>query len=229
MPSNNDQFGIRLASEPNDFKEINKIMKELLLTPKMLEKMDDETRKRYSYSGFVIGVHSLEVIKKWINIKENFVYVVESMNKDKIQRKVTGYALVLGTPAFIKNVQKYAEDVQFIDVDAKNTIEQGNFVYLIQIAIKKEFQNKKIGSKLFRFIKENIQVPIVSFVIKNPLLNKPSLYTHLKNGYQFFGYYSGPYDNFLNYRSVGLILKYPSELPSKPIVQQIFRKIEMEN
>ncbi|UYP44671.1 hypothetical protein NEF87_000956 [Candidatus Lokiarchaeum ossiferum] len=208
---------------PEDAKFIYKIGQNLLFTPKMYSTAIPEERKRYANSGFVIGNHEIQVVENWIKDKRN-VIILGNYKNTPTQPNIFAYSLLLGDDKIIDQVQKYAEDISFCSEKARTVINSRDFMYLIQIGISPSYHNLGYGSQLFQAGFSSTSCPIISFVIKSPIHNYPSLYAHLKNGYEYMGDYTGKYDQFDNYRSVGLIYYPNSTLPTKEELKIKFQK-----
>lgn len=88
----------------------------------------------------------------------------------------------------------------------------------------RDVQGRGLGSKLLMKAQE-LEKPLISFVMLNPLKNKPSLYVHLKNGFNVLGEYTGEYDAFQDYKSVGLIYEPGSPNKSKEETLRILAKL----
>ncbi len=202
MKNDLKQFTVFKERDTKTGSIIQKIEHSLLLTSDKFKTLNDESLELFANQGFVIGNHSIKKLENWISNKENSIYVVKSTKKE--QDEIIGYALIMAEDKIIKEVQEYEKNIKFSEPEARSIIRSGSFIYLIQIAIKKEYHNQKIGSKLFQTICNEAKKPIISFVIKNPLENKPSLHIHQKNGFRLFGIYTGNYGNFSSYESYGL-------------------------
>ena len=165
-------------------------------------------KKEYSKNGFVIGDHNLSTIKNWIGNRLNYILVAEDLEKEG--NPIRGYIFVLSTEDIIKKVQQYCKETVFEDNYYKDIIDNGNFKYLIQVAVSKGYQSRGIGTTMFDKLFKEVTDPIISYVIKSPILNEISLYTHLKLGFAYMGTYIGKYKEvrgkeFENYQSFGLI------------------------
>lgn len=213
----------KITKDPKDAIKIFEISQKLLYTPKDYDESSAEKRKEYANAGFIIGNHSLPKIKTWMKNPKNHIYVGIEKTSDSPKSHIFGYAFVLGISEIVDEVQGYAENVQFEMSQAKEIINSRAFKYLIQIGIDPNYQNLGLGSKLFQYFSSNESVPLISFVIKSPLTNRPSLYTHIKNGFEYMGEYSGEYGNFEDYRSVGLI-----KLPSTSSISKDLAKKKMK-
>ncbi|MBD3230660.1 MAG: GNAT family N-acetyltransferase [Candidatus Lokiarchaeota archaeon] len=204
--------------QPDDLthaKDIFNIMNENLLTPEEFYKLDTSKKNYFSKNGFVIGYHTPQKIKKWIENNSNHIYVVK--NIEKPENPIVGYCIILSTEDIIKKIQQYSTEMIFKDHFSYDIILSGNFKYLIQIAFLKDYKNMGLGSKLLHEIFNEIKVPLISYVIKSPILNQISLYTHLKLGFTYMGLYKGRYSEtkdteFKNYQSIGLIHRANSKL-----------------
>ncbi|TFF99733.1 MAG: hypothetical protein EU541_04170 [Promethearchaeota archaeon] len=186
----------------NFAKPILNIIQQRLLKPGDLKILSEETYETYENEGFVIGDHSLEQVKEWIQNKKNIIVIARESNKPS---NVIGYSVILRTEEIKTEVRKYGEEVIFEDQKYKDLVFNEDFSYLIQIGVDKKNSNQGIGSKMLKEVFELVGTPIISFVIKTPIRNQVSLYVHLKNGFQYFGDYTGDYDSFEFYRSIGLI------------------------
>ena len=111
---------------------------------------------------------------------------------------------------------------KFLDKDSGHLFKSKKFSYLIQIGLKSQFQGRNVGSLLLETAYENINLPIISFVMTSPITNFPSLYFHLKNGFLYKGDYFGGYAGFPNYISACFIHYPNAELPTKPVLKERF-------
>ncbi len=198
-------------SDVKDSEKILAILKSTLLTPSDFEALSQEEKENYKKSGYVIGNQDLKTIKKWVSNKENII-IVAFINHDG-KDTIVGYLLTLQTEEIQMQVQDYLKDMVNLDANLKKNLEEP-FSYLIQIAVDPDYINKGIGTKMFEELKKHLKRTVVSYVMKNPLLNEISLYAHLKSGFSHFGDYIGEYDDFKDYQSVGLMLP-KSEINSK--------------
>ena len=207
---NHKNFSISLLhfDDVNRANEISNIMKDNLLTPKKFYASTPSQKMEYSKNGFLIGYHDINIIKNWIGNSLNKIFVIKNLENE--ENPIVGYTLILFTKEIIKEVQEYSNKMIFKDNYSTDIINNGNFNYLIQIAILKEYQKMGLGSKMFNMIFKEIKDPIISYVMKSPIVNKISLYTHLKLGFTYMGPYTGEYlgtkdGKFENFQSIGLI------------------------
>jgi GNAT superfamily N-acetyltransferase len=201
--------------------EIYEIIQELLLSPAELNENDEDTNQILSQKGFVIGDHTVEQLKSWISNSLNHIYI----KQDAIRETIIGFVLILNTNEIKKQVQKYGIDTQFIRDQTAELFKSKEFSYLIQIGVKPSHQNKGIASSIIQTAYKMISLPIISFVMISPIVNYPSLYFHIKNGFQYEGNYLGGYGGFPNYVSACLIHYPQSKIPSKPKLEKSIGKI----
>ena len=205
MNINNKNILIERTTNPKDASKLYNILQSLLLTPDNYRNQKKSKLEKLSKEGYIIGNHSEVDLEEMIQTPKNYIFVAKDKQIESIVGNIIAYSLILRTDEIIKEVQHYADQVDFTSTKAKKYIGDGNFIYLIQIAIKKGYSNQGIGSKIMNFSFKKIDVPIISFVMKSPLRNEISINFHLKNGFQHFGDYFGEYDGFPNYRSAGFI------------------------
>lgn len=218
--------------QPDDLdyaNDIFNIMNENLLTPEEFYAFDSSKKKQYSKNGFVIGYNNPETIKGWIKNSSNYIVVVKNIEKE--ENPVIGYCITLFNEEIITKIQEYSTEMVFKDDFSENIIKSGDFKYLIQIAVLKEYKNMGIGSKMFNTVFSEIQDPIISYVIKSPILNEISLYTHLKLGFTYMGNFNGRYSDtkdqeFKNYQSIALIhRKNPNPIDNRDKILKLMKEI----
>jgi ribosomal protein S18 acetylase RimI-like enzyme len=180
------------------------IVQQRLLTPARLKSLSKTEFNDLKNEGFVIGDHSIEQIEEWIMDEKNLILIAKEQSPKK-PINVIGYTFILASDDIKQRVRGYGEDVAFETQEYENLLFKKDFVYLIQLAVSRNYENRGIGSKMLQNIYERVELPIISFIMKSPIPNEPSLYVHLKNGFDYFGDYLGEYNSFENYRSIGLV------------------------
>lgn len=194
-------MNVRITKDKKSAQGIFEISDQWLLTPDMIKNKVIHTDKLPKDQGFVVGKHNLKKIETWIgNDRNEIVIATEKEN-------VVGFIITLGTDDIIKEVQNYAIGITFSDKETRKIIGSGNFKYLIQIAVHKDYTRRGVASKMVEKLYANCEVPIISFVVKSPVENIPSLNWHLKNSFELFGIYIGEFGKFENYQSHGLVHK----------------------
>ena len=229
MKLKNYTISILTPDEIDRANEIYKIMEENLLTPKVFYQLKPSEKEQFSKNGFVIGYHDLNNIKSWIKDEENNIFVVK--NLDLEGNPIIGYTILLSNEYIIKEVQDYSKETRYNDDFSEEIIKSGEFKYLIQIAVSRDYQNFGFGSKIFNKIFKEMHDPIISYVIKSPILNQISLYIHLKLGFTYMGTFLGNYtgtknDKFNDYQSIGLIhMNDAKPLQNKDDVLKLMKEI----
>ena len=211
------------TKNPNHSNEIFHIIQELLLTTSMYQKNDIEINKTLSQKGYVIGNHSVDTLKTWINNHINQIFVAQQNHENL--NKIIGFVLLLNSEPIRKQVFQYGLDTKFLDEDSEQVFKSKKFSYLIQIGVKPQFQGKNIGSSLLQTVYERTNKPIISYVMTSPITNFPSVYFHLKNGFLYNGDYFGGFAGFPNYKSACFIYHPNAKLPTKNIIEERYSEL----
>ncbi|MBD3350268.1 MAG: GNAT family N-acetyltransferase [Candidatus Lokiarchaeota archaeon] len=206
MKSHESPFQCFVTKDISKAEQIFKIKEDLLVKPQNTRKATHDEKNEYSESGFVIGDHSIEEIKQWINSEMDQVYIVQKKNAED---SVLAYLIILNDKEIHEEVKEYSKEINFNEDQHKKVIDSNEYVYLIQIAVSPSHQRQGIGSLLLNTAYQDINKPIISFVMKNPILNKASLSLHLRQGFDYMGEYFGSFGEFKGYKSIGLI-HYPN-------------------
>ncbi|MFW9882004.1 MAG: GNAT family N-acetyltransferase [Candidatus Thorarchaeota archaeon] len=224
MPNKELNFTCKRISNAKYSEQILTILKSTLLTPNDYEALSPEEKNNYRKKGYVIGNQNLKTIEKWVSNKDNII-IIASIDLNGME-KVVGYLLTLQTKEIQLHVQDYLKDMVNLDINLTRNLDK-SFSYLIQIAVDPTCINKGIGTKMFDELKKHLKRTVVSYVMKSPLLNEISLYTHLKAGFSHFGDYVGKYDEFKDYQSVGLMLPQSDiKIKSKPAKKVIIDRMK---
>ncbi len=224
---NEKNYIIQRTEDPTIAPEINKINQDLLLTSNQYSLNNEETNEKLDQFGFVIGNHQNIVLQNWIQNPQNQIFIaLESPNQET--QKIVGFVLVIKTTEIIQEVQNYGKEVNFFNEEVKKNFTGQDFAYLLQVGVKPAYQKQGIGSLLMKSLQKEFDIPIISFVMISPLINRPSVYLHLKNGFLHRGNYYGEYGGFPNYKSACLIWYPNHKNPSKTIIQQRYRNL-LEN
>lgn len=189
------------VSDKKYVSQILQLSNNLLLDSTKYETFSSNSLEKLANSGFVVGKFTKKRITDFLINENNCILV----SMDKSRKLLAGYILLISTDEIKEEVKGYSKDVLFEDSKYEKIFNSGNFTYLLQIAVDKAYQNQGIGSNILKTAYSLIDVPIISFIVKKPIRNVPSLYTHLKNGFEYIGDYIGDYAQFKDYRSVGLM------------------------
>lgn len=214
----------KISNNELDFaKKFLEIKNSLILPPQKVEDISKEIMISLTKEGFVVGDLTEKDFKSWI--KNNLNTIIAALGDNGKKESLLGYSITLDTPEIHEEVIGYSKHIKFEKQKYQTTILKKKFSYLIQIAVKKEESNQGIGSDLLRHTFSETDKAIVSFVVKNPIKNEPSLYIHLKNGFDYMGEYTGPYSDFKDYRSIGLIYYPNNSKKSKKEVLELMKNI----
>lgn len=204
-------------------KEVWELKQSVFLSATKQSKFNDSEESKAEDDGFIIGDHSVEDFSNWIASADDKIYIAI----DEETQKIVGYAVLLDNEDTRSRISNYAKNMEIIVPKFEKIVKNDNYVYLIQIAFSSGYQKQGLGSQLMRFIILKESKPIISYVMEKPLLNKPSIYFHLKNGFIVVGHYLGEYGEFDDYKSICFLYDVENiKLSDKEVKKQFTRLIK---
>ncbi|MFX0018468.1 MAG: GNAT family N-acetyltransferase [Promethearchaeota archaeon] len=174
----------------NDAGGIHNILMENLVEIEDFDSISKEERFILEENGFLRKKVDVEYYKHLIDDPTVDVYIAKYKN-----RNVIGFATFHKDETDVKSVRDTSINLHIIDDLSKELLTSKNkkFTYLDQISIIPKFQRKKIGTAILNKALEELEDPIVSFIVKVPITNKASAYWHEQNGFKLAATCDGAY------------------------------------
>lgn len=210
-----------ITTDRTEAEEILQMKEQNLLKPEGLIEISESEINQLMENGFVIGDHTDVDLLNWIEDSDARIYVARSSEEESI----LGFAIILEDDKTKEKINNYTNDMTIKNNKFMQIVKSEKFVYLIQILINKQFIGKGIGTALARYIIEKETKPIISYVIKQPIMNKASVYFHLKTGFEYVGTYNGEYGGFNDYQSICFLHENRNVTVSKEELNQRFQEL----
>ena len=169
---------------------IHNILMKNLIEIEDFESLSKEERGNLEENGFLRKKVDVEYYKHLIDDPTVDVYIAKYKN-----RNVIGFATLHKDETEVNSVRDTKISLHIEDDLTKQLLTNKNkkFAYLDQISIIPKFQRKKIGTAILNKALEELEDPIVSFIVKVPITNKASAYWHEQNGFTLAASCDGAY------------------------------------
>ncbi len=138
-------------------------------------------------------------LRKEVN-KKYYAKLIENPNCDiyvakNSENKIIGFASVHKNKYDVRNFRSTLRNLYAKKDKVKSLLTDKDkaFGYLDQVSIIPEMQHKGVGSAIMKKIFREIDMPIVSFIVKIPLANKASAHWHEKIGFKLEATSDGEY------------------------------------
>jgi GNAT superfamily N-acetyltransferase len=163
-----------------DASGIHNVLMKNLVEIEDFDRLSKEERNNLEENGFLRKKVDAEYYKHLIEDPTVDVYIAKYNNK-----KVIGFATIHKDETDVKSVRDTPISLQIDDDLTMELLTSKNkkFAYLDQISIIPKFQRKKIGTAILNKALEELEDPIISFIVKVPIANKASAYWHEQNGF----------------------------------------------
>ena len=169
---------------------IHNILMKNLVEIEDFESLSKEERVKLEKNGFLRKKVDVEYYEHLIEDPTVDVYIAKYKSK-----KIIGFATLHKDETEVKSVRDTSISLHIDDEIIKELLTSKNkkFAYLDQISIIPKFQRKKIGTAILKKALEELEGPIVSFIVKVPITNKASAYWHEQNGFTLAATCDGAY------------------------------------
>lgn len=173
-----------------DAGDIHNILMKNLVEIEDFDNLSKEERSNLEENGFLRKNVDVEYYKHLIDDPTVDVYIAKYKNKD-----IIGFATLHKDETDVKSVRDTTISLHIEDDLTKELLTSKNkkFAYLDQIGIIPKFQRKKIGTAILNKALEELEDPIVAFIVKVPITNKASAFWHEQNGFTLAATCNGAY------------------------------------
>jgi len=187
--SKNLEVIVQIASL-RDSSGIHNALKQNLIEIRDFDEITDEQRKELEDRGF---------LRK--DVDEYFyIQLIQDVNKKVFVAKnkrgdVIGFASIFNNENNINTIRKTLQNLHIKDKEILDLLvnEKRKFAYLDQISIVPEFKRKGVGTAILEKALVEINIPLVAFIVKLPLMNKASALWHEYVGFELVGTGDGDY------------------------------------
>lgn len=173
-----------------DSSGIHNALKQNLIEIRDFDEITNEQRKELEERGFLRKEVDEDFYIQLIQDVNKKVYVAKNERGD-----VIGFASIYNNESNIKTIRKTLQNLHIEDKEIVDLLvnEKREFAYLDQISIIPEFKRKGVGTTILEKALLEINIPLVAFIVKLPLLNKASALWHERVGFERVGTGDGDY------------------------------------
>jgi ribosomal protein S18 acetylase RimI-like enzyme len=175
-----DDLDIKIGiAQLEDAKGIHEVLLQNLIEIRDFDEITDEEKKDLEKTGFLRKEEPKEYYEKLIKDKKCDIYLAKTNGKS------IGFASIQKKKYDIANFRSTLDNLYTDDENVRIllTSEDKEFAYLDQVSIIPEVKRKGVGKVLINKMLEDLDVPIVSFIVKMPLANTASLHWHKALGF----------------------------------------------
>ena len=189
VDSKNFEVIVQIASL-KDSSGIHKALKRNLIEIRDFDEITDEQRKRLENRGFLRKEVDEDFYIQLIQDINKKIYVAKNKRGD-----VIGFASIYNNENKIKTIRKTLQNLHIKDKEILDLLvnEKKSFAYLDQISVLPEFKRKGVGAAILEKALVDINIPLVAFIVKLPLMNKASALWHEHTGFELVGTGDGDY------------------------------------
>jgi ribosomal protein S18 acetylase RimI-like enzyme len=169
---------------------IHNALKQNLIEIRDFDDITDEQRKELEERGFLRKEVDEDFYVQLIQDVNKKIYVAKNKRGD-----VIGFASIYNNENNIKTIRKTLQNLHIEDKEILDLLvnEKRSFAYLDQISIVPEFKRKGVGTAILEKALVEIDIPLVAFIVKLPLMNKASALWHEHTGFELVGTGDGDY------------------------------------
>ena len=173
-----------------DSSGIHNALKQNLIEIRDFDEIPDEQRKELEDRGFLRKEVDEDFYVQLIQDVNKMIYVAKNKRGD-----VIGFASIYINEKNIKTIRKTLQNLHIKDKEILDLLvnEKRKFAYLDQISIVPEFKRKGVGTAILEKALVEINIPLVAFIVKLPLMNKASALWHEHTGFELVGTGDGDY------------------------------------
>ncbi|GAI25860.1 unnamed protein product [marine sediment metagenome] len=173
-----------------DAPGVHKALLSNLVEIRDLDELKKEEKDHLEEHGFLRKEEPVDYYEKLIKDEDVDVYIAKEPDG-----KIIGFGSIHKKKYDIANFRSTLDKLYANDENIKSllTNESSRFAYLDQISIFKEHQRQGIGSQIMQKMLEDLDIPVVSFVVKLPLANNSSVRWHERNGFEMAATCDGAY------------------------------------
>ncbi len=187
--SKNLEIKVQIASL-RDSSGIHNALKQNLIEIRDFDEITDELRKELEDRGF---------LRKEVD-EDFYIHLIQDVNKKVYVAKnkrgdVIGFASIYNNENNIKTIRKTLQNLHIKNKEILDLLvnEKRKFAYLDQVSIIPEFKRKGVGTAILDKVLVEINIPLVAFIVKLPLMNKASALWHERVGFELVGTGDGDY------------------------------------
>ena len=173
-----------------DAEGILNALKQNLIEIKEVDEIPQKQRKKLEEEGFLRKEVDIDYYKMLIKDPNIDIYIAEND-----EGKIIGFVSIHKKKYDIIKVRDVIGKLSFENNKTKDLLlnEITEFTYLDQISILPEYKRKGVGTTIFQEALQEINTPIVAFIVEQPIFNKASVYWHEQNGFEFSAISGGEY------------------------------------
>jgi ribosomal protein S18 acetylase RimI-like enzyme len=188
LPKNVDAI-IEIANL-EDAPGIHKALKENLVEIHDFDKITKKQLKELEENGFLRKEVDLSYYEDLIKDPLTDIYVAKVNNG-----AIIGFASLHKKKYNVYNIRSVLDNIYADDDKTRELLigKEKEFVYLDQISVIPEYKRKGVGSSLIKKALSDLELPVVAFVVEEPLKNKASMYWHEQNGFELAAKSDGEY------------------------------------
>ena len=179
----NLEVTVQIASL-RDSSGIHNALKQNLIEIRDFDEITEEQRKELENRGFLRKEVDEDFYVQLIQDVNKKIYVAKNKRGD-----VIGFASIYNNENNIKTIRKTLQNLYIKDKEILDLLvnEKREFAYLDQISIVPEFKRKGVGTTILEKALVEINIPLVAFIVKLPLMNKASALWHEHFGFEYKG------------------------------------------
>jgi len=165
-------------------------LKQNLIETRDFDKIPKEQRKHLENQGFLRKEVDMNYYKDLIEDPNTDIYVGKNNHGD-----ILAFASIHKDKFNVYNFRTTLDNLYPNDEKIRDllTTEETKFLYLDQVSVIPEFKRKGIGTIILKKILADSELPIVTFIVEEPLANKASALWHEYNDFKLEATCDGEY------------------------------------
>ena len=180
---------IQIASL-DDVSGVHQALKQNLIEIRDVDKITEEQKESLEKKGFLRKEVDEKYYKKLIENPYVDIYIAKEENG-----VIIGFASIHKHIYDVRKVRDVLGNLITENTKTRELLlnEDKEFAYLDQISILPEYQRKGIGTKIIKKALEDLNTPIVAFIVEVPIKNLASIYWHEDNRFKLEAISDGEY------------------------------------
>jgi ribosomal protein S18 acetylase RimI-like enzyme len=189
MSDTKNNLTIEVASL-EDAPGVHKALLSNLVEIRDLDELKKEEKDDLEEHGFLRKEEPVDYYEKLIKDEDVDVYIAKESSGE-----IIAFGSIHKRKFAIANFRSTLDNLYADDENVKTLLndESTQFAYLDQISVFKEHQRQGIGSLIMQKMLDDLDIPVVSFVVKIPLANNSSVRWHDRNGFDMAATCDGAY------------------------------------
>lgn len=180
---------IELAKE-DDAQGIHKVLLENLIEIENIDDISRSYRKDLENHGFLRKEVGIDYYMKLIQNKFSDIYIAKDNSGD-----IIGFGSIHIKLYDVRQFRSTLSNIYTDDNKIMKLLTESDygFAYLDQVSIARKYKRRGIGTAIFKKMRSNMDVPIVSFIVEAPLANIASAKWHEQLGFDLAATCDGDY------------------------------------